>query len=219
MITPVTDGARTTRPGERTACDPALIARLLEFMAKEIIPLTREGVRNGNKIFGAGMLKKSDLSTILAATNQETLNPLFHGEICAINQYYEMVNRDESKRVDPKDSIFFATHEPCTLCASAITWAGFDNFYYFFSHEDSRDAFGIGHDLNILREVFKHEPGGYARSNAYWTAYSIIDLINNCEEKSKKNFLLRVTAIKQSYAQMSAVYQANKSDNKNIPLK
>ncbi len=37
------------------------------------------------------------------------------------------------------------------MCLSpAITWAGFDNFYYFFTHEDLRDAFAIPHDLKIL---------------------------------------------------------------------
>ena len=71
--------------------------------------------------FGAAMLRKSDLSTILAATNEEIENPLWHGEVNAIKKYYEMVNADESKRVDPKDVIFLATHEPCPLCASAIT--------------------------------------------------------------------------------------------------
>ena len=50
---------------------------------------------------------------------------------------------------------------------------GFDNFYYFFTYEDSRDAFGIPHDLKILKEVFGVDDGGYRRSNAFWTAYSI----------------------------------------------
>ena len=57
--------------------------------------------------------------------------------------------------------IFLATHEPCSLCLSAITWTGFDNFYYLFSHEDSRDSFAIPHDLKILKEVFTLDPGGY----------------------------------------------------------
>jgi tRNA(Arg) A34 adenosine deaminase TadA len=209
----------TKRPGELAGCDPDLIDRLLTVMEMEIIPLTRNGVRKGNKIFGAAMLKKSDLSTIIAGTNHETENPLWHGEIYTINQYYEMVNRDESRRVDPKNVIFFATHEPCTLCSSAITWGGYDNFYYLFSHEDSRDSFGIGHDLKILKEVFKHDPGGYARRNTYWTAYSVVDLINNCDAKTRDGFLERVGKIKKMYAEMSDIYQSNKGEARNIPLK
>jgi tRNA(Arg) A34 adenosine deaminase TadA len=196
-----------------------LIDRLLTVMEKEIMPLTREGVRSGNKIFGAAMLKKSDLSTIIAGTNHETENPLWHGEVYTIKQYYEMVNKDESKRVDPKNVIFFATHEPCTLCSSAITWGGYDNFYYLFSHEDSRDSFNISHDLKILKEVFKHEPGGYARQNIYWKAYSVMDLINNCDDKTRAGFLERVDIIRKIYAEMSDIYQANKGEARNIPLK
>ncbi len=207
------------RPGARAGCDAELIDRLIEVIERDIVPLTREGVRQGNKIFGAAMLRKSDLSTILAATNRETENPLWHGEVNAIKTYYEMVNADESKRVDPKDVIFLATHEPCPLCASAITWGGYDNFYYVFSHEDSRDAFQIGHDLKLLKEVFKHEPGGYARENAYWTAYNIVDLVDNCAEDTKAAFTKRLDALRQTYAEMSEVYQANKGEAKNIPLK
>ena len=209
----------TKRPGELAGCDPNLIDRLLTVMEVEIIPLSQEGVRNGNKIFGAAMLKKSDLSTIIVGTNHETENPLWHGEIYTINQYYEMVNEDESKRVDPKNVIFFSTHEPCTLCSSAITWCGYDNFYYLFSHEDSRDSFKIGHDLKILKEVFKHDPGGYTRQNTYWTAYSVMDLINNCDAKSQAGFLERVERIKKTYAKMSDIYQTHKGEAKNIPLK
>lgn len=213
------NSAETKRPWEPAGCNPNLIDRLLTVMEVEIIPPTREGVRNGNKVFGAAMLKKSDLSTIVVGTNHETENPLWHGEIYTINQYYEMVNKDESKRVDPKNVIFFSTHEPCTLCSSAITWGGFDNFYYLFSHEDSRDSFNIGHDLKILKEVFKHDPGGYARQNTYWSAYSVVDLIDNCDAKTQAGFLERVERIKKTYAEMSDIYQTNKGKAKNIPLK
>jgi len=207
------------RPGQRADCDPRLIDRLIEVIEDEIIPLTREGVRRGDKIFGAAMLRKSDLSTILAETNHETENPLWHGEIHAIKRYYDMVNADESKRVDPKEVIFLATHEPCTLCASAIAWGGYDNFYYLFSHEDSRDAFQIGHDLNILKEVFRHEPGGYARENAYWTAYSLTDLVENCDGAVREGFRERLERIRRAYASMSEVYQGRKGEARNIPLK
>ncbi len=207
------------RPGQKAGCDPKLIDRLIEVIEAEIIPLTQEGVRRGDKIFGAAMIRKSDLSTILAETNHETENPLWHGEIHAMKRYYEMVNADESKRVDPKDTIFIASHEPCTLCASAIAWGGYDNFYYLFSHEESRDSFQIGHDLNILKQVFKHEPGGYARENDYWSAYSLMDLVNNCEGEARQGFLDRLDKVRAAYAEMSEIYQSAKGEARNIPLK
>ncbi len=207
------------RPGEMATCDVIFIDRLLTVIEEEIIPLTDEGVKLGNKIFGAAMLHKSDLSTIIVGTNHETINPLWHGEIDTINRYYEMVNRDESKRVAPNETIFFSTHEPCTMCASAIAWGGYDNIYYLFSHEDSRDAFSIGHDLKILKELFKHDPGEYARQNAYWTAYSVVDLINNCDSQNREFFLERLTLIKKKYDMMSSTYQYGKNETKNIPLK
>jgi len=163
---------------------------------REIAPLTRDGVRRGNKVFGAAILRKADLSTVIAGTNNETENPLWHGEIHTIKRYYEMVKADDSKRHPPADSIFLAPHEPCTLCASAIAWGGYDNFYYLFSHEDSRDAFQIGHDLKVLEQLFRFSPGEYARRNDYWTAYGIADLIGNCEGAEQEAFLDQVERIK-----------------------
>ena len=37
-----------------------LAPRLLEVMEKDIIPLTRQGVAAGNKVFGAAVLRKSE---------------------------------------------------------------------------------------------------------------------------------------------------------------
>jgi len=41
-----------------------------------------------------------------------------HGEIQTIQQFYKLP-RDE--RPDAKDTVFFCTHEPCSLCASRPT--------------------------------------------------------------------------------------------------
>jgi tRNA(Arg) A34 adenosine deaminase TadA len=199
----------------QTACNAKLIDRLLALMETEIVPLTQNEIKKGNKIFGAAMIRKDDLSTVVIGSNNETENPLWHGEVHTIKLLYEM---PKSERPEPKNIIFFATHEPCPLCLSAVTWAGYDNFYYLFSHEDSRDSFNIGHDLKILKEVFKHDPGGYARENAYWKAHSIRDLINICDEGKQQGFLDRIEKLKKVYAQMSEVYQKNKGDT-DIPLK
>lgn len=141
----------------------ALTARLLDVIEHDIAPMTAREVKRGNKIFGAAILLKSDLSLVIAETNNEVENPLWHGEMHAIKKLYE---RDRATLPDPKDCIFLATHEPCSLCLSAITWSGYDNFYYLFSHEDSRDSFAIPHDLKILREVFAtNDPSNYGEGS------------------------------------------------------
>ena len=57
--------------------DQATLAkRLLDVIEFDILPLTRDGVAAGNKVFGAAILHKSDLSLVLAETNNETENPL-----------------------------------------------------------------------------------------------------------------------------------------------
>lgn len=211
--------ASAQRPGQQITPGPQLIDRLLSVMEHEIAPLTAQEVLKGNKLFGAAMLHKKDLSTIIAGTNQETLNPLFHAEVQTINSYYAS---PKEKHVEPIEVLFLATHEPCTLCSSAITWAGFDNFYYFFSHEDSRDSFQIGHDLNILKEVFKHGPGEYARQNSYWTGYSICDLIENCDENNRRSFRQRAIALRETYQKLSDLYQQRKGQSDDpayIPLR
>ena len=152
--------------------EKTIAARLLQVVEENILPMTELGVAAGNKVFGAAILRKSDLSLILAETNNELENPLWHGEVHTLKRFYERKDRPATK-----DLIFLSTHEPCTMCMSAITWAGFDNFYYFFSHEDSRDSFAIPHDLKILKEVFGLEPGGYRRQNAFWNSFAIADLV------------------------------------------
>ncbi|UHS56555.1 deaminase [Agrobacterium vaccinii] len=189
-----------------------LASRLLDVIEKDILLLTTQGVSLGNKVFGAAILRKSDLSLVIAETNNELENPLWHGEVHTLKRFYEL-----GEKPDTKELIFLSTHEPCTMCMSAITWAGFDNFYSFFSHEDSRDAFAIPHDLKILKEVFGLEPGGYRRSNAFWNSYFISDLVENLDDPLKSKLKEQTARIKAAYNDLSVNYQSSKGDN-NIPL-
>jgi len=189
-----------------------IAARLLDVIEHDILPLTRKGIAAGNKVFGAAILKKSDLSLVIAETNNELENPLWHGEVHALKRFYETASGFSTK-----DLIFLSTHEPCTMCMSAITWAGFDNFYSFFSHEDSRDAFAIPHDLKILKEVFGLTPGGCGRSNAFGRCGVISDLVETEEEPLRERLKRQTARIKTIYQQLSDSYQSGKNAN-SIPL-
>lgn len=198
-----------------------LTARLLDVIEHDVVPLTRAGVEHGNKIFGAAILRREDLSLVVAETNNETENPLWHGEIHAIKRFHELPRAD---RPEPGDCVFLATHEPCSLCLSGITWAGFDNFSYLFSHQDSADAFAIPHDLAVLTAVYAvpdpdrdaPAPGRdlYNRTNAYFTS---TDLAATVRDLPDAGLSAQVDRLAREYAALSAAYQAGKDGN-DLPL-
>lgn len=192
-----------------------LLDRFLDIFKNDVLPLTYEGVDLGNKIFGAAIIKKDDYSLVVAGSNNEIKNPLWHGEIHALKKFYEL---DKKMRPNEKNCIFLSSHEPCSLCLSAITFSGFDNFYYLFPYESTSGQFGIPHDLNILREVFNIIDGKYIKENSYWKSYSINNLIDKLSDTKKKNLTDSFNEIKKKYIDLSNKYQASKEKN-SIPLK
>jgi tRNA(Arg) A34 adenosine deaminase TadA len=201
-----------------------LLNRLLDVIELDIAPKTRSGVARGNKLFGAAILRKSDLSLVVAETNNEIDNPLWHGEMHAIKRFYEL---PDDSRPSPKDCLFLATHEPCSLCLSGITWSGFDNFYFLFSHQDSADSFAIPYDIQILKAVYAvpdpdrdaPAPGRdlYNRTNPYFTSHDISHMIGGLDRGSKESLVARVDDLTALYADLSAAYQRDKG-RKGIPL-
>lgn len=106
---------------------------------------------------------------------------------------------------------------------SAITWSGFDNFYYLFTYEDTRDAFSIPYDIEITQEVFQNPTVGgeasgerasrslYNRKNKFFEAMSITALVEAIEDEADRFiFAARIAVIKKQYAALSDDYQKQK---------
>lgn len=199
------------------------------------MPLTRSGVSSGSKLFGAAILSKTDLSLLTVATNNERASPLLHGEINCIQKFFsspyvpaytsphDNSTIEMKPRPSPSDCIFIATHEPCSLCLSGITWSGFDNFFYLFTYEDSRDLFNIPYDIDILQEVFRVPVQGetmqmhekrelYNRQNKFFTAKSFSQLVDELDdEEERKKWRGEIQRVKELYDGLSKTYQEGKT--------
>lgn len=200
----------------------ALITSLLNVIEDRIIPLTREGVSSGSKVFGAAVLSRQTLQPYSIATNNERVSPLLHGEINCIQQFFTVDFPEPSTRPDPrKDCIFFATHEPCSLCLSGIAWSGFSEVYYLFTYEDSRDLFAIPYDIEILQEVFRvqgtetkvevEKRSLYNRDNKFFKARSLANVVGSLgDDDERQTYMERLERVKSLYNELSATYQEGK---------
>ena len=144
--------------GDDKQARPALSAsaselrRLLTVIEEDILPVTREGVARGNKVFGAAVLsERPELCTVVADTNNELECPLFHGEVYVLQKWAAQTPA-EQRGASAARAVFLSTHEPCCMCISAIVWAGFSEVFYFFPYESTRKQ-GIPHDIEIMHEV------------------------------------------------------------------
>ena len=186
--------------------------KILDIFLNNLIPETKISVSKGNKIFGAFVLNKIDLSLVVTGVNNEIENPIYHGEISTIINFFKLRN------LNPKDYLFISSHEPCSLCLSAITWSGFDNFYYLFHYEETESNFNIPYDLKILKEVFKIDKGAYSKNNTFWQSYSIIEEIKKLQNAENDKLLAKIKEINKLYEDISNNYQSAKNSN-HIPLK
>jgi tRNA(Arg) A34 adenosine deaminase TadA len=212
----------STTPNSPSHSPTTLVKSLLATVENNIIPLTRNGVSTGSKLFGAAILSRSTLQPYSVATNNERLSPLLHGEINCIQQFFTIDFPDPSTRPNPRtDCIFFATHEPCSLCLSGIAWSGFSEVYFMFTYEDSRDLFGIPYDIEILQEVFRvkgnetseqlGERALYNRENKFFRARSLAEFVGDIgDEGERGTYFDELERIKKLYDGLSKTYQGGK---------
>ena len=150
-----------------------LFDRLLDVIERDIVPKTRAEVATGSKVFGAAVLRRADLSLVLAETNHEAYSPLWHGEVYTIKMFYE-----KQGHPDAADCVFLSTHQPCCMCAASLAWAGFREIYYLFGYDHTEADFNIPHDRRMIRELFGcKEP---APENYYFKWRSLPEMAKTC---------------------------------------
>ena len=75
--------------------------------------------RNPTYPFGAIVTRIADGRVLAEGVNASSRNPMLHGEVAAMNDYlHHHGNRDWAEMV------LYTTAEPCSMCMSALVWAG-----------------------------------------------------------------------------------------------
>jgi tRNA(adenine34) deaminase len=87
--------------------------------------------------FGAVIVRAADRQVMASGVNKSALNPTFHGEMVAIDDY---VARNGNRGWS--EAILYTTGEPCPMCMSAMVWAGMGGVVWGTSIEQLRQ-FGI----------------------------------------------------------------------------
>ena len=193
---PVSALSQSPPPSPSPHRSPAsLLPTLLRLTETEIVPLLHESAKAGNMPFGAAILTQADLHPVTVAANDGRSSPLLHGETNCIRQFFEIA---EGTRPDTRSCIFFATHEPCSLCLSGIAWTAFPTVYYLFTYEETQTQLGIPAGVDILEEVFRvpapcdtkeslRDRPLYNRHNKFFTIGPISELVEEIKDETERN--------------------------------
>jgi tRNA(Arg) A34 adenosine deaminase TadA len=189
-----------------------LLSAILKTIENRLIPITRDSLAEGGAPFGAAILMQSNLEPVTVSINAWRESPLLHGETNCIREFFQ--NPPEA-RPDTESCIFFATHEPCSLCLSGIAWTGFPLVFFLYTYEDTRDLLGIAGDIEILQEIFRvRAPGDtdetlaarplYNKQNKFFSVKSIADLVEEIDDiEEKERIKKEIQKVREVYDEFS----------------
>lgn len=130
-------------------------ANALKIIEDIIFPLTKTNMEQkiGN-IFGACLAKIDNNGEIIIPVVESNSilannNPLMHGEVTVLFKGFAELNT-----MNLQDYCLISSHEPCSMCISAIAWAGIKKVFYLFSYEDTAKYFNFSEDLNFCKNIF-----------------------------------------------------------------
>ena len=178
--------------------DDAFFNRMIDVVEQDVVPLTLRGVKMGAKAFGAALLLKKDLSLVLATTNTQYASPLWHGELNAIREFYELQRRPE-----PGDCLMLATHQPCCMCASALAWGGISECWYLFGYEQTEEDFNVPFDIQMIRDLFNTDKPN--QDNSYYKMRSMAELIPQLSDPAGAK--VRYEAVRAKYGELAEIFQ------------
>lgn len=75
--------------------------------------------------FGAVIVDNKTGEILAEGLNASSINPTFHGEMVAINNCVK-----NHPHVDWSNATLYTTAEPCSMCQSAIIWAGISRLVF-----------------------------------------------------------------------------------------
>lgn len=132
----------------RGALPPISAARHEQYMRLAI----EQARRNPVYPFGAVIVRPDTGDVMARGVNDSRANPILHGEIACMNDY---VARHGNRGWD--SVALYTTGEPCSMCMSALVWAGIGGVVFASSIDGIKRA-GIGQIEITAKAVTEASP-------------------------------------------------------------
>jgi tRNA(Arg) A34 adenosine deaminase TadA len=103
--------------------------------------------------FGALIVNRDNGKVLAEGWNKSSINPTFHGELDAINQW--VLN---SPGINGDKLVLYTTAEPCPMCQGAILWSGIEKVVFGTSIRTLQKMGWRQIDI-LAEEVIRRSPG------------------------------------------------------------